>query len=512
MAPSQLLLTAVLSLSFAIALSLPTGSFYQFFQSLFFSQPTSGTTHSHPFSSSFPHVSSWNSWWHPHSAAKWKAQNQLGHWNLLYHLGGNGPWIEKIDGVLDAGDHGIGPPPGCVVDSHLATLSRIKSSGLPMNGTLAFLNNWTYITQTPQDHFEQLISHGPYAGTLQAFTTGVRLRTRYSHLLSHRKHTRFWASDCQRVIDSARYFAFGFFGWNWEREKLAALEIIPETADRAADTLTPGDTCTRYVDDLEHGHDKGVKMLAKFQEAYIPPISDRLNKENPDIRFTNTEIYSMQEMCGFETLTRGISPWCDVFSTNDWEHFEYARDLLHYYRAGPGNPYAPAMGWLWLNRTTELLLHPSNEGDIFFSLTVIDIDSVHDGDIAPMLSALKLFDDINDLPTTNIAKNRNWRTSQVMPMGGRILLERLVCEISTSVQTEAPTDSNDDADTSRFVRININDGIVLLPDCSSGPGSSCPLSQFAERTRLRGEEVGGFETVCGLEGGRKEGITFLRQQ
>ena len=39
-----------------------------------------------------------------------KPSNQ---WNLLYHLGGNGPWIPKIDGVVDGG---IVIPNGCKID------------------------------------------------------------------------------------------------------------------------------------------------------------------------------------------------------------------------------------------------------------------------------------------------------------------------------------------------------------------------------------------------------------
>lgn len=34
-------------------------------------------------------------------------------WNLLYHLGGNGPWIEKVDGVVEGG---TAPREGCVVE------------------------------------------------------------------------------------------------------------------------------------------------------------------------------------------------------------------------------------------------------------------------------------------------------------------------------------------------------------------------------------------------------------
>lgn len=111
-------------------------------------------------------------------------------------------------------------------------------------------------------------------------------------------------------------------------------------------------------------------MLSQFHEAYIPGIADRLSsrEENPNIRFSNLEIFSMQEMCGFETMVRGSSPWCDVFSEDDWRNFEYARDLLHYYRAGPGNLYAGAMGWLWLNATSSLLSQGPEAGTMFFSL------------------------------------------------------------------------------------------------------------------------------------------------
>lgn len=34
-------------------------------------------------------------------------------WNLLYHLGGNGPWLPKLDGVVEGG---YSPPENCRVD------------------------------------------------------------------------------------------------------------------------------------------------------------------------------------------------------------------------------------------------------------------------------------------------------------------------------------------------------------------------------------------------------------
>ena len=116
------------------------------------------------------------------------------------------------------------------------------------------------------------------------------------------------------------------------------------------------------------GHDYGPLQLEKFRSTYLPAIAARFQAQNPGIKFTDGEIYSMQEMCGFEILVRGSSPWCDVFNQDEWLNFEYARDVLHYYRAGPGNKFGPTMGWLWLNATANLLAEGEGAGKFFFSL------------------------------------------------------------------------------------------------------------------------------------------------
>ncbi|GMF74204.1 unnamed protein product [Aspergillus oryzae] len=351
-----------------------------------------------------PHCASWNAWYNPLRSGQ--VGYQANDWNILYHLGGNGPWIEKIDELETPG---LEPPKGCVIDQH---------------------------------------------------------------------------------------FASGFFGLDWAKTEKAALEIIPETLERGADTLTPGDTCPKYIEDPAKGHDNGVNMLALFQDVYIPAIAERLiNDENNSALgyLTNLEVYGMQEMCGFETLSRGSSPWCDIFTHDDWENFEYARDLIHYYRAGPGNPYAGAMGWLWLNATTGLLRSGPEAGTI-----------VHDGDIAPLVTAMDILKDPKYdpfLPTTHRVEDRVWRTSSVMPMGGRIVFERLTCPTSSA---------KDPSGEEAFLRVNINDKIVPLPYCKSGPGLSCPLKEFVDHVERRRSEVGDFGEVCGLE--KDVGyITFLRQ-
>jgi acid phosphatase len=348
------------------------------------------------------------------------------------------------------------------------------------------------------DNLEQLTSTGPFSGTLESFTTGVRLRTRYKHLLSktvssNPEHpVQFWASDSQRVIDTARHFALGFFGIDYQAKNTAELEVISEHSSLGADTLTPGRTCLNNKKDKVEGQKKGYDLMGKYRASYIPPIRTRL-MDQIGMNFTDQNIYAMQEMCGFETTVRGRSDWCDVFTQDEFLAFEYARDLLHYYRAGPGQKYAASMGWLWLNATTNLLLEGPAVGPLFFSF-------VHDGDIAPMITALDIINDEEHLPITHIPHDRKWRKSQVSPMGGRIIFELLSCRAKNT------------PGLAKFVRLNINDGITAIPDCQSGPGRSCPLAQFAARTRRKGEEVGEFGKLCGLEDGAAERITFLHQQ
>ncbi|KZF20862.1 phosphoglycerate mutase-like protein [Xylona heveae TC161] len=455
------------------------------------------------------------SWWWPFDQQPW---------NVLYHLGGNGPWIQKKDGVIS---RNIAAPESCEVEQvHMMSrhgeryptkgagtkmiklLDRIKASGVKLKGDLGFVNDWKFFSDDTDSNFEQLTSTGQYAGTLETFTTGVKLRTRYEHLLkssSGSNVTRVFAAGSQRIIDTASYFSEGFF--TRQAQNSTTLIVIPETDDLGADTLTPGVTCFDYVNDTQSGHDQGKRQLFEFTHTYLPAISDRFHRQNPEIHFTEEEIYSMQEMCGFELLVRGSSPWCDVFTHREWRNFEYARDILHYYRGGPGNPFGPTMGWLWLNATANLLHAGPSAGPLYFSF-------VHDGDIVPMLAAFNIFPDKHHLPLHRVAKHRTWRTSQVTPMGGRIILERLRCsagdDSSNDFELKAKKRSSD-ANDEIYVRLNINDGIVPIPSCDSGPGYSCPLDDFLELVRRRGEEVGDFREKCGLGKDAPDRITFLHQ-
>lgn len=384
-------------------------------------------------------------------------------------------------------------------EKHLALLEKVQKSPTNLTGSLSFLANWTYFTDVESPLFEELTSTGPYAGTVQAHNTGRTLRQRYDELVNPNYTTNFWTCSSGRDIATAQFFGDGFFGTDWATNGAARLHVIPEDSNRGADTLTPGDTCLNYVQDVDKGHDRGYRELKEWQQIFLTPIAARLTNDAGGINLSLDEVYSMMEMCGFEILARGRSPWCDVFTRQEWLEFEYARDLLHYYRAGPGNEFGGVMGWLWLNATTTLMINDNVTG-VYFSF-------VHDGDIVPLLATLGILDEPSKkqmLPNNKMKTDRRWRTSDVVPMGGRLVFEKITCD-NTGLGRNLRRS---------YVRLFINDGVVDLENSAVGAGLSMAagMTQWTDMVHKKGQQFGDFGQVCGLPRAAPHEISFLQPQ
>ena len=67
---------------------------------------------------------SWKTWFHPSLSKSPDSKQSLAKgWNVLHHLGGNGPWIENAG---EGPASNLAPPDGCSVDQvHLVCLMTI---------------------------------------------------------------------------------------------------------------------------------------------------------------------------------------------------------------------------------------------------------------------------------------------------------------------------------------------------------------------------------------------------
>lgn len=145
-------------------------------------------------------------------------------------------------------------------------------------------------------------------------------------------------------------------------------------------------------------------------------------------------------------------------------------------------------------------------------------------DVPPILAVLGLLNNTSYAPLDPLCPNtsRKYRASYIVSFRGTVALERLSCDNTWSkgnttvhhIAGSVPLTQS----TSQYVRVKVsvqiileilkyihairkvNDAVVPIPQCTSGPGSSCPLSQFATVVRKRGELAGDFVQKCGLSG------------
>lgn len=70
-------------------------------------------------------------------------------------------------------------------------------------------------------------------------------------------------------------------------------------------------------------------------DIFAPDIALRLNKYAPGAQLKHKDIANLMNLCPFETIAHErISPWCGLFSEEEWASYEYHGDLYDYYGNG----------------------------------------------------------------------------------------------------------------------------------------------------------------------------------
>jgi len=67
----------------------------------------------------------------------------------------------------------------------------------------------------------------------------------------------------------------------------------------------------------------GAKQANTWLRHYTRPIISRLNRKTVNFNFSVNDIFAMQQLCEYETVIRGSSPFCKIFNTEEWISFEY---------------------------------------------------------------------------------------------------------------------------------------------------------------------------------------------
>ncbi|ETI24625.1 hypothetical protein G647_03994 [Cladophialophora carrionii CBS 160.54] len=414
--------------------------------------------------------------------------------NPLQHLAGIAPYFEPNDPPRDPN-----PPDGCTVTkaaylvrhaainandfdyetyiepflSKLENHTNIDWGDLP---SLAFLQTWIPPSFAEQERLTRV-------GKLEAAQLGVEVSFRYPNFRAPRK---VWASTAERTVVSAESFIRGYEASD---NNITLVEIY-ESEEGGANTLTPYDSCPAYSSSA--GSEQSQQYLSRWSRPYVT----RLNHVFSSFNFTAYDIVGMMELCGYETVIRGSSPFCslDLFPPDAWLSFEYTNDIMYFYNTGYGQPVSGSIALPWVNATMGLLQSdddgPSSQ-DIYVSFTHREFPPT-------VLVAMGLFNNSDfiggnpnaSMPLDRINYNRAWVSSYILPFLTNIAIERMNC--SARSNTYGDLIGGD----STYYRVLVNDAPQTLPGCSDGPDESCSSSGLTDWLVERAAVFAGYSAAC----------------
>ncbi|KAF8987370.1 histidine phosphatase superfamily [Cyathus striatus] len=349
-----------------------------------------------------------------------------------------------------------------------------KAGEWKAKGELAFLNNWTYKLG------ENVLT--PF-GRQQLFDLGVSFRIRYGFLLENFTKTNmlpvFRTDTMDRMQKSAYNFALGFFGHPFEGQYQQLITIREEGFNNS---LTPDKSCQNSQDPAKG--DRGLWYVQRWADIYLKHAQKRMQRKIKGYHLTIEDVFTMQQMCVYETVSLGYSIFCELFTHEEWEGFDYAMDLQFWYGYAFGSPLARVHGAGYIQEliaritNTPIELHNSStnatldDNPVTFPLgQSLYVDATHEELILSVIAAMNLttFAKMGSLPYTHIPKDRTFRTSELSPFASNIQFQVLQC------------DRKEDQ-----IRVIINDGVAPLTGirgCKEDDQGMCPLSIFISAQR-----------------------------
>lgn len=190
--------------------------------------------------------------------------------------------------------------------------------------------------------------------------------------------------------------------------------------------------------------------------------------------------------------------------------YEYAQDLRYWYGTGLGTDIEKYQMLPTVDMVLRRFLDGPNavytNGNTSFAPPAISVAFSNDGQINQILSAIGVFDNEPQLPGNMTIPDRKFRSSRFVTMRGTVAFERLNCSAAaapTPSASPAPCSSNStyanapkSTGTNSYMRIRLNDVVYPVAGCTSGPGSSCPLTQYKSIVDQKLAQAGDFKVLC----------------
>ncbi len=319
-------------------------------------------------------------------------------------------------------------------------IHNLTSNGsTTFTGALSFLNTYSYNfgaeILVPQGHRE-------------LFDNGVRYYYNYGRLYNTSTKILARTTSEDRMLKSAEYFMAGFFGLGWTNN--ATLEVILEQ-NGFNNSLAGYYMCNNSNNYLSTG---GTNASVAWENIYLKNATQRLKALSGSYNWTVADSYNAQTMCPYETVAYGYSAFCDLFTFEEWQGFEYSIDLSFMGNDMFASPTGRATGIGYAEELYARLqghlynLPPGSTQDnttldemnsTFLLNQTLYFDFSHDTNIASIITALGFTQFNQTLPETGPPANQQMIVSHMEPFGANMVFE--IIKAPQPVKATRPTNS-----------------------------------------------------------------------
>lgn len=319
-------------------------------------------------------------------------------------------------------------------------------------------------------------------GKQQMVNSGTKFYQRYI-TLAENESPFYRAASGERVVESALKFSKGFSAAKWKDGRTsvivdkAHMVILDEDKNN---TLSHG-TCPAFENNRPEWQDSAE---AVFADIFVPPVRNRLNEDLNGADLSISETIMFMDLCPFETMASRsgkMSPFCDLFTVEEWKQYDYYQALNKYYGFSFGSDLGPTQGVGWVNELIARLTgnpvqdqtntnHTLDSDPRTFPLgRTLYADFSHDNDMISIFSAMGLY---NLSMTPALSKTRQhdaqdlggFSASWAVPFAARMYVEKMQCE----------------DEEEELVRVLINDRVVPLQGCDADVLGRCRVRTWVE--------------------------------
>ncbi|KAL0133335.1 hypothetical protein PUN28_000823 [Cardiocondyla obscurior] len=171
-------------------------------------------------------------------------------------------------------------------------------------------------------------------GENEMIDLGERYQSRFPSLMPeafNNQTYKFRFTATQRTEESARHFAVGLFGWHNSKSVWYPLPVYRDRVIRFYKV------CPRWRQEVDKNSNALLEKTKFLNGKIVKNMMENIRKRiGLDIDYETAHL--MYTTCAFETALNQslISPWCKLFSLNDFRIFEYIEDLEFYWIDGYG--------------------------------------------------------------------------------------------------------------------------------------------------------------------------------